>query len=193
LMAGISLGTNTISAAVMPAMKNVSKVLPGVIGIALGRNPDGATKDIGHNYKSLENRWELIAIAGAGGVGLWALCNFGAISRWSFAVGIAVWTLAVVTNLVALAQSATPRRPFAIAALAAGLAVAIIPDWNDIATPGWRVLLGFGLCVVSGQLARRLMDATPRVTAESPDAIGLDRPFTPEEIERADRMLGVPA
>jgi branched-chain amino acid transport system permease protein len=193
LMAGISLGTNTISAAVMPAMKNVSKVLPGVIGIALGRNPDGATKDIGHNYKPLEGRWALIAISGAGGVGLWALCNFDVISRWSFAIGVAVWTLAIVTNLVALADPATPRRPLGIVALAAGLAVAIVPDWNDIATPGWRVLLGFALCVVTGQVARRLMDATPRVAAESPDTIGLDRPFTTEEIERADRILGVPA
>jgi branched-chain amino acid transport system permease protein len=193
LFAGISLGTNTISAVVMPAMKNVSKVLPGVIGIALGRNPDGATKDIAHNYKSLENRWPLIAIAGAGGVGIWALCNFGAISRWSFAVGIAVWALAAVTTLVRLADRNTPRKPLGIVALAAGLAVAIVPDWSEIATPGWRVLLGFGLCVLTGQVARRLMDATPRVIAHSPDTIGIDRPFTAEEIERADRVLGVPA
>lgn len=191
LFAGISLGTNTIMGALLPTMKNISKVLPGVIGITLGRNPDGATHQISENFEPLQGRWSLIGVGAAGGVGLWALCNFGAISRWTFAVALIVWTMSVVTNLPALAASSTPRRPLGLAVLAAGMAVAAGVDWSDVSTTGWRVLALIALMLATGQIARRVMDATPRLARESPDTAGLDRPFTYGELEQAERALGV--
>ncbi len=73
LFGGVMLGANAALAVIVPALKNVSKVLPGMIGITLGRNPAGASAQIGDAFAPLQRRWGLIGVAVAGGIGIWAL------------------------------------------------------------------------------------------------------------------------
>lgn len=191
LFGGALLGANAVLASIVPAMRNVSKVLPGTIGITLGRNPAGAAEKTAESFRPLIGRWTLIAVGIAGVVGIWAITTTGAISHWSFVFAVTVWVLTVVPNLVGVVEAGS-RRWAGIACLAIGVGVAAFVDWGDVLpSSGWRLIVLVALVGLFGPVAQRLLDTTPRVVAESLDAIGLDRPFTRREIDRAERMVGV--
>ena len=54
---GILLGGNSVLASVVPSMSNISKILPGTIGISLGRNPNGAAVQTADAFRPLAQRW----------------------------------------------------------------------------------------------------------------------------------------
>ena len=53
LFAGLILGGFPIAAGIWPFLDNLNRLLPGTMGIALGRNPNGAVRDIGSRYAVL--------------------------------------------------------------------------------------------------------------------------------------------
>jgi branched-chain amino acid transport system permease protein len=192
LFGGMLLGGNAILVAIAPAMTNISKVLPGTIGITLGRNPAGASEQIAQNYRPLLGRRLLLAAAIAGGAGVWLLANRGVIDNWSFVFAITVWVLCVVPNLPALAEPFDSRTAVAGAWLAAGLAAAAFVDWDTaVDSSGWRLVVLIAIVATIGPIGRRLLDRSPRIRAESPDAIGLCGELTPVEVEQIERRLGV--
>jgi branched-chain amino acid transport system permease protein len=95
LFTGVMLGGFPIAVAIVPFMDNLNRVLPGTMGVALGRNPNGAVHDIATGYRVLaEVPLALVGLAVTlvGGAGL-ALS--GAISGWHLTVvvglGLLVW------------------------------------------------------------------------------------------------------
>ncbi len=50
LFAGLLLGGFPIAAAIWPFLDNLNRLLPGTMGIVLGRNPNGAVRDIAGRY-----------------------------------------------------------------------------------------------------------------------------------------------
>jgi branched-chain amino acid transport system permease protein len=53
LFTGVILGGFPIAIATWPFLGNLNRVLPGTMGVALGRNPNGAVRDIGSRYEIL--------------------------------------------------------------------------------------------------------------------------------------------
>ena len=50
LFAGVVLGGLPVAIAIWPFLENVNRLLPGTMGVALGRNPNGAVRDIASSY-----------------------------------------------------------------------------------------------------------------------------------------------
>ena len=56
LFTGVLLGGFPIAIAIWPFLENLNRLLPGTMGIALGRNPNGAVHDIATSYRILVRR-----------------------------------------------------------------------------------------------------------------------------------------
>jgi branched-chain amino acid transport system permease protein len=99
LFTGVLLGGFPIAVAIWPFLGNLNRVLPGTMGIALGRNPNGAVRDIGSSYAVLGE----VPVAAAGLVatlaGIAALGLTDAITGWGL-------TFAAVAALVIWPQVA---------------------------------------------------------------------------------------
>jgi len=192
LFGGFLLGGNSVLGSIVPTVKNLTKVGPGVIGVTLGRNPNGAASQTADNFRSLQDRWYLIAVAAFGAVGIWALNALGTISHWSFFVAGVFWFLAVTPNLVALTSNEAKRRSFAVLYLAAGLALAALVDWGTALDATGKRLIAMGfLIAVFGLGAQRITESAPRMHRSSPDLVGLSESFSDEQIAEAERGLGV--
>ncbi|MEY4360824.1 MAG: hypothetical protein RL391_130 [Actinomycetota bacterium] len=192
LFGGLLLGGNSVLASVVPSLKNLSKVLPGTIGITLGRNPSGAASQTAEAFRVLKGRWNLLAVVGIGGLVIWALTAAEVLSHWTFVVTGVVWFLAVAPNLPTLVDSSSARRTTAAVYLAFGLVITGGIDWSTaLDVTGQRLIAIVILVAVIGLGAQRIMESGPRVRADSPDVIGLDRDFSGEEIERAEQELRV--
>jgi len=192
LFGGLLLGGNSVLASVVPSLKNVSKILPGTIGITLGRNPSGAATQTAEAFRVLKGRWNLLAVVGAGAFVIWALTAADVLSHWTFVVTGVVWFLAVAPNLPLVVDSSSARRATAVVYLAAGLVITAAIDWSTaLDVTGQRLIAIVILVAVIGLGAQRIMESGPRVRADSPDVIGLDRDFSGEEIEHAERELRV--
>jgi branched-chain amino acid transport system permease protein len=86
LFTGIMLGGFPIAVALVPFMENLNRVLPGLMGVGLGRNPNGAVHDIVSGYRVLlDAPLALVGVAVtlSGGAAL-ALSN--AITGWHFTI-----------------------------------------------------------------------------------------------------------
>ncbi len=53
LFTGVVLGGFPIAIAIWPFLESLNRLLPGTMGVALGRNPNGAMRDIAASYRSL--------------------------------------------------------------------------------------------------------------------------------------------
>jgi branched-chain amino acid transport system permease protein len=61
LFTGVLLGGFPIAIAIWPFLENLNRLLPGTMGVALGRNPNGAVRDIAASYVIL---WQVpVALA----------------------------------------------------------------------------------------------------------------------------------
>jgi branched-chain amino acid transport system permease protein len=192
LFGGMLLGGNSILATVMPAMSNVSKIAPGAIGATLGRNPDGAAVQTADAYRTLANRWMLIGVAALGAVGIWALANAGIISRWSFFISGVVWFLAVLPNLVGIADAINVRRALAVGFLGVGMLISAGVDWGtQLDATGKRLIAVVFLVGVFGLGAQRILENAPRMHRHSPDMVGMTDNFSDVDINEAEQRLGV--
>ncbi|MGA1648695.1 MAG: hypothetical protein ACO39Y_04730, partial [Ilumatobacteraceae bacterium] len=84
------------------------------------------------------------------------------------------------------------RRNSTILNLAAGLVLCGGVDWSTaLDVTGQRLVAVVILVAVIGLGGQRMIENEPRVHKDSPDVLGLDRSFTGEEIEQAERELRV--
>ncbi len=109
LFAGVLIGGFPIAIATWPFLANLNRVLPGTMGIALGRNPNGAVRDIGARYSVLG----LVPVALAGLVislvAVGVLAVTGAITGWGLVFG-AVGALVVWPQVAeAVVRRRTPK------------------------------------------------------------------------------------
>ena len=102
LFTGIMLGGFPIAIALVPFMENLNRVLPGTMGVALGRNPNGAVHDIAAGYRVLaEVPVALLGLAISLGGGA-ALALTDVITGWHF-------TIVVVLSLLVWPGVASAR------------------------------------------------------------------------------------
>jgi hypothetical protein len=98
LFAGLILAGFPIAVGIWPILANLNRVLPGTMGVALGRNPNGAVRDIGTRYGVLREAplalWGMVLTI----VIACALAVSGTISGWdltfSLALALVLWPLA---------------------------------------------------------------------------------------------------
>jgi branched-chain amino acid transport system permease protein len=97
LFAGWVLGGFPIMVGIWPFLADLNRVLPGTMGIALGRNPNGAVRDISSRYAILNEVPATRAGLAASLVLAGAMATIGAITGWGlvFLSGLALvaWPL----------------------------------------------------------------------------------------------------
>lgn len=192
LIGGMLLGGNSVLATAVPALSNFAKIAPGTVGATLGRHPEGAASQIADAYRSLTDRWGLISVAAAGAFGIWALENVGVISRWSFFISGTVWFLAVLPNLVGIADAINARRVVAIGFLGLGMFISAGVDWNtQLDATGKRLIAIIFLVGVFGLGAQRILENAPRMHRRSPDMAGMTEDFSDVDINETEKNLGV--
>ncbi|MEX2292461.1 MAG: ABC transporter permease [Acidimicrobiales bacterium] len=105
IFSGVVLGGFPIATGVWPFLANLNRVLPGTMGVALGRNPNGAVRDIARSYQVLTTApvvlGTLLLVLGGGA----ALAIGGALTGWGL-VFVSVAALAVAP---ALAEMGAPK------------------------------------------------------------------------------------
>jgi branched-chain amino acid transport system permease protein len=150
LFAGISLAT-LVAMPTWPILRNVgwfgnlATVTPGLMGIGLGRNPNGAVADIRVAFEPLGKRRVVFAVFAIVVAGLYAFVLAADIGAWWFIIG-GVVALLVFTQIAAL-----QAKPDTETEEAAGVEFADVPlEW-----------------------------------------VGIDRPFTPEDVAELDARLGL--
>jgi branched-chain amino acid transport system permease protein len=150
LFAGISLAVLS-AMPTWPILRNVgwfsnlATVTPGLMGIGLGRNPNGAVADIREAFEPLPKRRLVFAAFLAAVAALYAVVVIADIGAWWFVIG-GVVALIAFTQIAALRAEPEPETE-----AAAGVAFADMPlEW-----------------------------------------VGIDRPFTPEDVQELDERLGL--
>jgi branched-chain amino acid transport system permease protein len=150
LFAGISLAT-LVAMPTWPILRNVSwfpnltAVTPGLMGIGLGRNPNGAVADIREAFDPLPKRKVVFGMFLAVVAALYTIVLVTNIGAWWFVIGS-------VIALIAFTQIAAVRaQPDAEIEAEAGVEFADVPlEW-----------------------------------------VGIDRAFTPEDVQELDERLGL--
>jgi branched-chain amino acid transport system permease protein len=94
LFAGAVLGGAPILITTWPAFQNPNRVLPGMMGIGLGRNPNGAVSDMAEAYRPVAAvRSVLLSALGIGAL-LLALRGAGVVTSWTLVIGVVAVLLA---------------------------------------------------------------------------------------------------
>jgi len=109
IFTGVVLGGFPVAIATWPVLENLNRLLPGTMGIALGRNPNGAVHDMAAGYRILlAAPLALVGLLASLGVAA-ALALAGAISGWGLTVAAVLALLlwpAVAARLVSRAAPA---------------------------------------------------------------------------------------
>jgi len=89
LVAGILLGGLPIVIDQWPALQNIEKILPGTMGIALGRNPNGVVQDLREGFAPVLRSKLVTAFTVVATLGVLGLRFNDAIDGWAFAGALA--------------------------------------------------------------------------------------------------------
>jgi branched-subunit amino acid ABC-type transport system permease component len=163
LVAGVLIGGLPLLVDVAPWFENVYRVLPGTMGIALGRNPNGIAASVREGVAPLRRRPTLLAGTVVGVAAVVALRLGDVIDGGVFAFGLAAELVAGV-----LAAQFLDARRGPVSDLTA----------PAVGAAGHDPALGTG---------DGLADA-----ADVPlEWAGVDRPFTDVEVATLDRVLGL--
>lgn len=184
----------------MPVTK-VLTVTPGLMGVSLGREPDGAAPQMAAGYRAVGQSVPSLVVSGVGAVVLWSATRAGVISKWSFFAAALVFVVALVPLLPAILapvdpEGPQPRRAATGTWLVLAVLVAALAPWSDrIGSNGWRVLAIVAYVVLVLRVALGVLGVVPeplaRPTLPSPDEVGLERPLTRADALDAGRMIGL--
>jgi branched-chain amino acid transport system permease protein len=82
VFAGVILGGFPIAIGIWPFLENLNRLLPGTMGVTLGRNPNGAVQDVGRSAQLVGTvRWALAGLVVSAATAI-LLALTGAISGW---------------------------------------------------------------------------------------------------------------
>ena len=182
-------------------VRDVLSFTPGMMGVSLGREPDGAAPQMAAGYRAVGESVPSLVVAGVGAAGLWFATRADVITKWSFFASILVFVVAVVPLCPILfappaADGVRPRRAAASIWLLVALAFAAFFPWADrIGSNGWRILAIGVFAFLAVRVAIGVLGVVPeamtKATVPSPDELGLDRPLSRADALDAGRMLGL--
>jgi branched-chain amino acid transport system permease protein len=109
IFTGVVLGGFPIAIGIWPFLENLNRLLPGTMGVALGRNPNGAMHDIARSYRVLGDAPLVLAALLATLLTASALALSGAITGWNLTVTVAIALVVspAVAERVSAPQSAS--------------------------------------------------------------------------------------
>lgn len=215
-MGGILLGAFPIGATFFAAnaigvfrfltlpVTDVLAFTPGLMGISLGREPDGAAPQVAAGYRAVGESLPSLVATGVGLVALYWATRADVIDSWSFVAALVVFVMSVVPLLPVLldGSGAVPnsRRAAAATWYVVALATAVLVPWTDgITSNGYRFLLILVLAFLSARIGIGVLGVDPSAPdrpaatrAPSPDMVGVDTPLTRADALDAARALGVP-
>ncbi len=183
------------------SVRDVLAFSPGLMGISLGRDPDGAAPQLAAGFSSVAKSPPSLVTAGVGGVAIWLLARVEMIGNWSFFAAALLFVFGVVPLLpLVFAPAGTPGRrvPMALWLVFAVGVAAAIPWDTAIGSNGMRIVAILVFVGVSVFLAIGIHGAAPSLTGEaeaspelSPDLVGIDRPLLRSDAIDAGRALGI--
>lgn len=212
LLGGLLLGVQPIATTALAAnaigvfgffsasVTQVMSVLPGFMGISLGRSPDGAAADIGEAYRDFSRSGESIAAAIVAGAALWLAARTELIASWGMFAALVVLAFAVLPVLPAILPPPGNLRRGRAGPTAAWLVVvlgitAVVPWEDSIGSTGFRLLAIIGWTILVAMLTLRILgeDPTDRLPLDepSPDEAGLGQPIGRSEALAAAGRLGI--
>jgi hypothetical protein len=172
-----------------------------MMGVSLGRDPDGAAPQIALGYRSVAHSVPALATSAIGASVIWAFAKFESISNWSFFAAEMVFLLGVVPLLPLLfgPPQVRDRRIATAVWLTLGVIVAALIDWDSaFSSTGLRVLAIFVFLFLIARTAIGIFGVNPldeagpeHVEPASPDMFGIDRPLTKADALDAERALGL--
>lgn len=183
------------------SMKDVLAFSPGMMGISLGRDPDGAAPQLAAGFKAVGQSVPTLAVTAVGSVVLWVVTRVEMLDKWSFVAAMVVFVFAMVplTPLV-FAPPEMPGRRWAMELWLtfAVVMAAVIPWATMIESNGMRVVLIIVYTLLTARVAmgvhgaamEMLPGAAPTSTT-SPDEMGLHAPLTYADALDAGRALGI--
>jgi ABC-type branched-subunit amino acid transport system permease subunit len=183
------------------SVKDILVFSPGMMGVSLGRDPDGAAPQIALGYRSVAHSVPALATSAIGASVIWAFAKFESISNWSFFAAEMVFLLGVVPLLPLLfgPPQVRDRRIATAVWLTLGVIVAALIDWDSaFSSTGLRVLAIFVFLFLIARTAIGIFGVNPldeagpeHVEPASPDMFGIDRPLTKADALDAERALGL--
>jgi branched-chain amino acid transport system permease protein len=132
LLAGISLGLLTVLPDIVPALKNVLLITPGLIGISLGRNPSGAMSQIREAYAPVRRSKPVLVGLAVAYATIYALRATDVIDNWTAIIA----STAVIVLVVPIAELLEQRAAASQAAARGELEPEAVPlEWVGITRP----------------------------------------------------------
>jgi branched-chain amino acid transport system permease protein len=206
LIGGIMLGVLPVMNSVFAAnsigwfkmaelqVTKLTAVLPGLIGVSLGRNPTGVTTQVSEGFEPVRRRPVAGVAALVAAVVIWALAWRDVIDGWTFTAAI-VALIAVLPGVAAVVglRVEPVRRVVVVAVALLGVAGALVIPWADlsdsngvrfVALLAYAVALGVAAGAVAGVL--ETTDEEP-----SADLAGITFPLDRSDIVEAERVLGI--
>lgn len=177
------------------AVPDLLAFTPGLIGISLGRNPNGAVSEMAVGYRPVGQSPPALAVTVAGTAGLWALARYDVIPNWTFVAALVVFVGSIVPLLPVLVGG-RGRAPVATVVAIVALLSVVMVNWETvIESNGMRVLAILAAAVVTLALIQVTLgapgDADDVTPSPLPDELGLGAEFTRSDIIDAGRALGI--
>ncbi len=181
------------------SVKDVLAFSPGMMGVSLGRDPDGAAPQAAAGFRAVGDSPPTIVIAAVGAAAVWFAARAGVIDGWAFTAAIIVFVLGLVPA-TPLLFSDVPGRAWAMEIwLALGVVLAAIIPWSTaIDSNGMRVVAIFVYVFLVVRVGMGVHGNVPSVRGgtavlaqHSPDELGLNGPLTHADALDAGRALGL--
>lgn len=211
LIGGLLLGAASIGSSIFSAnavgvfnfvsisVPNLISFAPALMGLSLGREPDGIAPQLSVGYREVAKSVPSLIVTAVLSVGIWLAAWTSVIGNWGFVASMTVLAIAAVPLLPSLFDPGLEvvRRGITTGILAvAVVAAALIPWGTAIASNGMRVVLIIVFVLVAGRVAVAALGYDPTVLARestepSPDMIGIDSPITRAEAMEAVMAFGI--
>ncbi|MEZ5350704.1 MAG: ABC transporter permease [Microthrixaceae bacterium] len=212
LLGGLLLGVQPIAVTALAAnaigvfgffsasVPQVMSVMPGFMGVSLGRSPDGAAAEIGEAYRDFSRSGPAVATAIVAAGGLWFAARTELIENWGLFAALVVLTFAVIPVLPALLPPSGMARvgrsaPTALWLLVVLVLSALIPWETTIGSTGFRLLAILGWTGLAAIMSIGILGVNPAATDRepepSPDELGLGSDLGKADAVAAGTLLGL--
>jgi branched-chain amino acid transport system permease protein len=173
----------------------LNNVLPGLIGVSLGRDPTGASPQVAEGFEPVARRPVVALGAIVAEVGIWVLAYQQVVDGWAFLAASLTLIAALPPLAAGVGAGVDAARRAGVAVVAvAGVVAALVVPWADLSdSNGIRFVALFALAMVVGLVGGGLAGVLQMGVddRQSPDLLGVTSPLGRSDILEADRALGI--